>query len=361
MEPPPSAIDLDVPPEAAGERLDRWLAAQLPHLSRSLIARLIESGAVQVDLPGRAGTATGKVGHGPPPTRPASGCGAADTIAAKPGLKLRGGERVRGTLTEPTPAGAPQPEPIPLRVVYEDDAVLVIDKPAGLVVHPAPGHASGTLVNAVLGLLAPESEAALDAAGEDEDAAVDPQRPGIVHRLDRDTSGLIVVARTRAAQAALQRQMAARTVLKQYLALVRGCPDTERGTIEAPIGRDPRDRKRMAVVAGGRPAVTHFRVLERRGAGQRTQEARGSAYCLVEATLETGRTHQIRVHLAAIGHPIVGDPTYGVVDPALGLQRQFLHACRLAFDHPVTGQRLTFTSPLPEDLARVLARLPAAD
>jgi 23S rRNA pseudouridine1911/1915/1917 synthase len=212
-------------------------------------------------------------------------------------------------------------------VVYSDEALAVIEKPAGLVVHPAPSHKGETLVDQLSGIL----------------EGGDPDRPGIVHRLDKDTSGLLVVARSEEAQRALAAQVAAREVERVYLALARGHIESRTGTIDAPIGRERRSRTRMAVSgAGAREARTHFTVLELLPADS-----------YVEARLETGRTHQIRAHFAAIGHPLVGDPTYGAGE-AYGLERQFLHAHRLAFAHPLSGERLEFTSELPEDLRRTL-------
>jgi 23S rRNA pseudouridine1911/1915/1917 synthase len=222
------------------------------------------------------------------------------------------------------------PENIPVPIIYEDEHLIVLDKPAGLVVHPAPGHATGTLVHALLGRLA--------TTGTGGDAT----RPGIVHRLDKDTSGLLVVARDETTLAALAAQMKARRTVKRYLALVEGHMPVPEGAIEAPIGRDRRQRQRMALVsvpAGGREAVTRFRVLG---------EHRGRS--LLEVQLETGRTHQIRVHLAAVGHPVVGDQTYGRPQPPQPA-RQFLHAAHLEFEHPVTGAWMTFDAPLPDDLA----------
>jgi 23S rRNA pseudouridine1911/1915/1917 synthase len=214
-------------------------------------------------------------------------------------------------------------------VVHLDESVAVIDKPAGLVVHPAPSHRGPTLVDQLAELL----------------GGGDPERPGIVHRLDKDTSGLLVVARSEQAQAALAAQVAAREVERVYLALASGHLESRTGTIDAPIGRERRARTRMAVAgAGAREARTHFEVLELLPA---------SSY--VEARLETGRTHQIRAHFAAIGHPLVGDPTYGAGE-AYGLKRQFLHAHRLAFDHPVSGERMHFTSELPADLRAALEK-----
>jgi 23S rRNA pseudouridine1911/1915/1917 synthase len=227
----------------------------------------------------------------------------------------------------------------PLTVRYEDDRLLVVAKPAGLVVHPGPGHPTGTLVNALLG----RPQTSLSAGG----GAAD--RPGIVHRLDKDTSGLLLVAKDDATHLALARDLAAHRVERRYLALVQGRLPADTGTVDAPVGRHPRDRKRMAVVPGGRRAVTHWRVLETFPAVQ-----------LAEATLETGRTHQVRVHLASLRHPLVGDRTYGA-DPTLaarlGVDRPFLHAWRLAFTHPSDGHRIDLTEPLPPDLQEVLDRL----
>ena len=233
-------------------------------------------------------------------------------------------------------AAAPQPEAIPLRVVYEDEHLLVVDKPAGLVTHPAPGHPTGTLVNALLAHT-PELE-----EGDH------PQRPGIVHRLDKDTSGLLVIAKDAQTHAALADQMRERAMVKRYLALVEGRMDPPTGVIEAPIGRDPRNRLRMALVSearGGRDARTRFHTL-------RYVPGRS----LLEVQLETGRTHQIRVHLAALHHPVVGDLTYGRPQSPMP-PRQFLHAAHLEFLHPVTQRWLTFDAPLPDDLATFLARL----
>lgn len=273
----------------------------LPELSRSQIARLADEGLVRIG-----------------------------EVVAKPSRRLKRGETIEIELSA-APGAALEPEPIALRLVHRDDAILVVDKPAGLVVHPAPGHPSGTLVNALL--------------------ALDPglrvgqvHRPGLVHRLDRDTSGLMVVARSDAALRDLQAQWATRGVLKSYLALVVGQPRLDQARIEAPIGRDPRDRKRMAVTDSGRDATTDIRVLERLG-----------GFALVEARIGTGRTHQIRVHLASIGHPIAGDTVYGA--RVAGLDRQFLHAARLGFRHPTTGAWLELESALPDDLAHFLERV----
>jgi 23S rRNA pseudouridine1911/1915/1917 synthase len=301
------------PEEAAGRRLDEVLAT-LAGTSRAQAARWATQGLVEVD--GRP--------------RPKA-------------HRLRGGERLAWTPPAAPPAGGPVAEDRPLAVRYEDDRLLVVAKPAGLVVHPGPGHPTGTLVNALLG----RAQTGLSAGG----GAAD--RPGIVHRLDKDTSGLLLVAKDDATHLALTRQLAAHRVERRYLALVQGRLPGETGTVDAAVGRHPRDRKRMAVVgSGGRRAVTHWRVLETFPAVQ-----------LVEATLETGRTHQVRVHLASLRHPLVGDRTYGA-DPTLaarlGVGRPFLHAWRLAFTHPATGARIELTEPLPPDLQAVLDRLHAA-
>lgn len=288
-----------------GERLDRALAQLVPEFSRSYLQQLVEAGAVR--LHGRAAT--------------------------KPSQRVRAGEGGEIEL-RPTPQSqAFQPEAIPLSVVYEDEHLLVVDKPAGLVVHPAPGNWSGTLLNALL---------ARDAA-----ARALP-RAGIVHRLDKDTSGLMVVARTRTAMDRLVEGIAARAVSRRYLALAhRPWEGPQERRVEAAIGRDPRNRLRMAVVDPqrhpGKPAATQFRLLQQAEQG-----------CALLCTLETGRTHQIRVHLAHLGHPLVADPLYGGA-PAAGLARQALHAFQLAFAHPVTGAPLAFTAALPPDLAAAWA------
>jgi 23S rRNA pseudouridine1911/1915/1917 synthase len=249
--------------------------------------------------------------------------------------RLSGGERISVELSAP-PDESLEPESIPLRVAYEDDALLVVDKPAGLVVHPSAGHGTGTLVNALLGRAIERGEPLGSIAGVG--------RPGIVHRLDKDTSGLIVIAKTDAAQATLMRQFGDRTVEKEYLALVRGQPPATRGRIEAPIGRDPRDRQRMAVVAGGRDSTTEYEQL-----------AAGGGYALLALHPLTGRTHQIRAHLAYLGLPIAGDVRYGGGEGPAGLRRQVLHAARLAFDRPGDSRRVRAWSELPADLAASLS------
>ncbi|HYO50444.1 MAG TPA: RluA family pseudouridine synthase [Chloroflexia bacterium] len=303
-------VEWQVGASEAGERLDRAITAHLPDLSRSYAATLIEASAVTLN----------------------------GQVVSKPGQKLRAGDHISINIPAPQPSGIAAEE-IPLSVVYEDADLLVIDKPAGMVVHPAPGHAGGTLVNA---LLAHVPELELDMGDE--------ARPGIVHRLDKDTSGLLVVAKRRPAHEALSRQMSSRAMLKQYLAVVEGKPNPPSGIVDAPIARDPRDRQRMAIVSNGRPARTRY-----------ATERDLPRYTLIRATLETGRTHQIRVHMASTGHPILGDPLYGkrtLKDAAtLGLTRQFLHAHRLGFTLPSTGDWREFVSPLPEELQRVLERL----
>lgn len=288
-----------------GERLDKALALALPELSRTQLQRLIEEGFV---------TLAGQV-----VTRPNARVERA--VAAQ----------VRLPPTAPTSHRA---EDIPLTILFENADLLIINKPAGMVVHPAAGHWSGTLVNAVLG-----HDPDLEGVG-------DEQRPGIVHRLDRDTSGVIVVAKNDAAHRDLQKQFKARTVDKHYIALVDGSPPTPTGRIEAPIGRDPKERKRMAVVPEtrrGRPAFTEYKTLET-----------FAAHTLLEVNLLTGRTHQIRLHLAYLKCPIVGDTVYGRRAPTLPIARQFLHATRLTLRLPGTTEARTFTAPLPDDLARAL-------
>ena len=247
--------------------------------------------------------------------------------------RLAGGERISVALSAP-PDESLEPESIPLRIAYEDNSMLIVDKPAGLVVHPSAGHGTGTLVNALLGRARDRGEPLGSIAGVG--------RPGIVHRLDKETSGLIVVAKTDDAQAALMRQFGDRSIEKEYLALVRGEAPAPRGRVEAPIGRDPRDRQRMAVVAGGRDSVTEYE-----------QIGIGGGYALLSLRPLTGRTHQIRAHLAYLGLPIAGDLRYGGGEGPGGLRRQFLHAARLGLVRP-DGARLRAWSELPADLALCL-------
>ena len=295
-------------PEGSGGRVDRFVA-DASGLSRAYVQRLISEGRLT-----RAGA----------PVKA--------NAPLEPGMTLE--------LDVPEPrATEVEPETRPLAVVYEDDDVLVIDKPAGVVTHPGPGHTTGTLVNALLGRAGPEGYGAI--------AGV--TRPGIVHRLDRDTSGLLIVARNDRAQAALMAQLKARRVKKRYLALVGGSVAASLGRIEAPIGRDPRHRTKMAVVPGGRPAVTGYRVRER-----------FEAWTLLEVDLVTGRTHQIRVHLASIGHPVAGDRVYATGRVARGpdgLERLFLHSWQLEFAAPADGRLVRVTAPLPADLERPLETL----
>jgi 23S rRNA pseudouridine1911/1915/1917 synthase len=255
-----------------------------------------------------------------------------DGVAHAKSHRLGGGEELELNVPETAAAAELQPEDVPLRIAYQDEHLLVVDKPAGVVVHPAPGHAGGTLVHGLL-------EHGI--AGGEEAA---PTRLGIVHRLDRDTSGLLVVARSEEAYRKLQNLVRRRALERRYLALVRGRPRSWRGRIEAPIGRDRNDpRRRSLDTDSPRDAVTHFEV-----------ERLLPGHALLGVRLETGRTHQIRVHLAAIGLPVVGDRVYGVPDPEL--ERQFLHAARLGFDHPLTGERVNVSSPLPSELQARLAR-----
>lgn len=293
-------------PENAA-RLDAFLAAQAENLTRSAAARLIEEGRVLVD---------GK--------RPVKS------------LRLTGGETVTVELPDPEPTEV-RPEDIPLDVVYEDGDVIVVNKPKGLVVHPAPGHPDGTLVNALL-----------HHCGSSLSGIGGVLRPGIVHRIDRDTSGLIIAAKNDFAHQKLAAQLQDHTLARTYECIVLGNFKEESGTVDAPIGRCPADRKKQAVVPGGRRAVTHWEVV-----------ARYSGYTHVRCRLETGRTHQIRVHMAYLGHPILGDTVYGAKKPVPGLQGQCLHAVGLRFVHPRTGKPVELSCPLPEEFCRQLRRLEA--
>ncbi|MBZ0278981.1 MAG: RluA family pseudouridine synthase [Anaerolineae bacterium] len=257
--------------------------------------------------------------------------------AVKAGIKLKGGEQVVITLPPREEKTGVKPEAIPLTVVYEDDDLAVIDKPAGMVVHPGVGDETGTLVSAILARW-PQIA----------DMNIELKRAGIVHRLDKGTSGLIVIAKNDRARRKLAEQFQSRTVEKEYLALLERIPPTATGRVDAPIARDPNQRKRMAVVRGGKPAITEYEIIE-----QALQEDRA----LIRARLLTGRTHQIRVHMAFIGCPLVGDPVYGFRKQRLKLKRQFLHAARLCFDQPTTGERLCFESPLPVGLQNILEKL----
>jgi 23S rRNA pseudouridine1911/1915/1917 synthase len=295
-----------IQPDEAGQRLDRYLTSVLHPLSRTGVQQLIIDGAILVN--GQPG---------------------------KPGYALRPGDHVQTLWTTPTvQQAAVKPQVLPLDIVYEDRDLLVINKAAGMVVHPAPGHSEDTLVNALVARY-PE----LQEVGSD-------MRPGIVHRLDKDTSGLLIVARNTHTLAALIEQMKRHGIVKRYLALVEGIVSLDQGTIDAPIGRNPQHRQQMAITAtDSREARTHFRVLQR-----------FAHHTLLLLQLETGRTHQIRVHLKAIGHPVVGDSVYGSGNTrrGLALPRQFLHAYQLKFTHPITGIPLEFEAPLPPDLQTVL-------
>ncbi len=291
--------------ESKNQRLDAFLASSLDGLTRSQATRLIESGEVAVN-----GRAVGK------------------------SYKLAGGEDIAVTLPEPEPVEA-VPQDIPLDVVYEDADVIVVNKPSGMVVHPAPGHPDGTLVNALLYHCA----GTLSGIGG-------ALRPGIVHRIDRDTSGLIIAAKNDAAHQYLSAQLADHTLARTYECIVVGALREDRGTVDAPIARHPTDRKRMAVVAGGREAVTHWEVI-----------ARYPGYTHVRCRLETGRTHQIRVHMAYIGHPILGDTVYGAKKEVPGLTGQCLHAVGLRFLHPRTHEVVELSCPLPDEFTRMLQKI----
>lgn len=298
--------NLAAKPEDAGKRLDSFLAGALPDLTRSAAARLIETGQVAVN--------------------------------GRPAIKscrLAGGETVSVVLPEPEAIEA-SPQDIPLDVVYEDEDVIVVNKPVGLVVHPAPGHPDGTLVNALL-----------FHCGDSLSGIGGALRPGIVHRIDRDTSGLIIAAKNDAAHQSLSAQLQDHTLARTYEAVVVGNLKEDSGTIDAPIGRHHTDRKKMAVTEqGGKSAVTHWEVLER-----------FPGYTYVRCRLETGRTHQIRVHMAYIGHPILGDTVYGAKKPAAGLTGQCLHAVGLRFVHPRSGGVVELSCPLDAEFAAVLEKL----
>jgi 23S rRNA pseudouridine1911/1915/1917 synthase len=298
--------EIDIQVAAAGQRLDRYLAEQLPDLSRSRLQKLIEQGQVGVN----------------------------GQICTSKKVIVQPGDRVHLSIPDAQPLDL-QPEAIPLDILYEDDELLVVNKPSGLVVHPAPGHESGTLVHALLS----HCDRLAGIGGI--------QRPGIVHRLDKDTSGAIAIAKTDHAHQHLQAQLKAKTAQREYLAIVYGAPATESGTIDLPIGRSPTDRKKMAIVTetkSGRRAVTHWRVRERLG-----------NYTLMQFQLETGRTHQIRVHTTQMGHPIVGDPLYGSGRTVgVNLMGQALHAWKLKFQHPSTGELIETTAPPPAEFLTLL-------
>lgn len=300
----------NVEPEHVGQRLDRYLVPLLETISRTAIQHLIEDASILVN--GRA---------------------------SKPGYVLRSGDEIQVLHVVPSVQQKVAPmQSLPLDIIYEDEDLLIVNKAAGMVVHPAPGHYDDTVVNA---LLARYPNLPEDMALEDD------TRPGIVHRLDKDTSGLLIVAKNVHTQTALIEQMKNHEVVKRYLALVEGLVALDQGSIDAPIGRDQRHRQQMTITATeGREARTHFRVLQRFG-----------RHTLLLLQLETGRTHQIRVHLQAIGHRVVGDTVYGTgkIPEGIHLQRQFLHAYQLRFKHPSTGAMLEFEAPLPPDLQAVLA------
>jgi len=340
---PQDPLELIVPKSAVGLRLDVYLAQQELPFSRSQLARRIEAGEVSLD--GRS---------------------------CRPGQKLRAGQRLNFVPSPPT-ATSDQPEAIPLTILYEDQHLIVLDKPAGMVVHPAPGHETGTLVNALLhhcgSLPLPPARALLPDEGDGEgDSEADEdeggeaalaqlsiggeRRPGIVHRLDSGTSGVLVCAKDEPTLVGLQVQFAAHSIERRYVALIDGVLP-ERGTISTRYGRHPRDRKRFTSRSGGKKAITHYQVLERLPGAT-----------LVELRLETGRTHQIRVHLSEQGSPILGDPMYGrpsrqrqVQSVAAALTHQALHARLLGFVHPMTSERLLFSSPPPDDFQQALATL----
>ena len=304
-----AALSLTIPSEYAGQRLDRALAALLPALSRARVQTLLAAGAI-------------------------SGGGRPVIDASK---KVREGQTFDILIPDAVPA-RPLGQSIALTIVYEDEHLLVIDKAAGMTVHPAPGNLDGTLVNALIAH-----------CGDSLSGIGGVKRPGIVHRLDKNTSGLMVAAKTDAAHAHLSKQLAARTLSRRYLALVWGTPAPAAGAIDKPIGRSPADRKKMAVTSKGRAALTHYR----------TVKAVGPHASLVECKLHSGRTHQIRVHMAAIGHPLIGDPAYGrkgkQKNEAFSLfPRQALHASEIGFIHPVSGDTLTFMSALPVDMAALI-------
>jgi 23S rRNA pseudouridine1911/1915/1917 synthase len=309
-------ISVELQPSHSGWRLDRALADVVPTLSRERLKALIRSGALE---------------------------SLSAVTIRDPAAKVRGGEAFLLTVPEPAPAHN-LPQDIPLRVVFEDEHLLVVDKPAGLVVHPAAGNPDGTLVNALLH----HCGGSLSGIGG-------VARPGIVHRIDKDTSGLLVVAKTDVAHEGLARQFAAHSIERRYLAIVNGVPGSEKGTIDAPLARSATNRKKIAIVEGsrGKRAVTHWR---------RVKVLQGAA--LVECLLETGRTHQVRVHMASLGHPLLGDPVYGRSEKtnrellkALGFHRQALHAAELGFTHPVTKHRLSFASGMPADMQELFNTL----
>lgn len=300
-------VELTVAEEMSGKRLDSVLAGMMPEYSRSFIQKLFENGSITVG---------------------------GDPCSEKK-RKAAAGDIVEITIPQPERLEV-EAEDIPLDIVYEDDELLVVDKPAGMVIHPAPGNHSGTLVNALM-----------YHCGDALSSINGVIRPGIVHRIDKDTSGLLMVAKTDRAHNALSAQLAEHSITRRYKAIVYSNIKEDEGTVDKPIGRDPGNRLRNAVVyTNSKNAVTHYRVLERFG-----------GFTLVEAVLETGRTHQIRVHMAYIRHPLLGDTLYGPAKNRYGAKRQMLHAGVLGFVHPVTGEYMEFNSPLPQDFEDVLAKL----
>ena len=300
-------VELTVAEEMSGKRLDSVLAGMMPEYSRSFIQKLFENGSITVG---------------------------GDPCSEKK-RKAAAGDIVEITIPQPERLEV-EAEDIPLDIVYEDDELLVVDKPAGMVVHPAPGNHSGTLVNALM-----------YHCGDALSSINGVIRPGIVHRIDKDTSGLLMVAKTDRAHNALSAQLAEHSITRRYKAIVYSNIKEDEGTVDKPIGRDPGNRLRNAVVyTNSKNAVTHYRVLERFG-----------GFTLVEAVLETGRTHQIRVHMAYIRHPLLGDTLYGPAKNRYGAKRQMLHAGVLGFVHPITGEYMEFNSPLPQDFEDVLAKL----
>lgn len=297
--------EITVSPEEAGTRLDKLLSERCADMTRSAVQGLIESGGV---------TMGGK--------------------QLKKNYKVSGGDVIELELPEIREAEI-EPENIPLDVVYEDGDIIVVNKPRGMVVHPAPGNWNGTLVNALM-----------YHCGDSLSGINGEIRPGIVHRIDKDTSGLLVVAKNDAAHRSLAEQIAEHSASRQYYAVVYGSLKDESGTVDAPIARHKTDRKKMAVVQGGREAITHYQVLERY-----------NGYTYATFLLETGRTHQIRVHMKHIGHPIIGDPLYGPKNDKWKLGGQCLHAGRLSLNHPATGERMTFEAPLPDYFTDVLEKL----
>ena len=304
METIPSEIHLTV--EAASKRLDTWLSQQLPQLSRASSQKLIELGQIKIN----------------------------EEVCLTKKQKLKKGDRIHVSIPPVQPSQV-KPEAIPVDILYEDESLLFVNKPAGMVVHPSPGHSNGTLVNALL-------HHCNNLAG-----IGGVERPGIVHRLDKDTTGVLVVAKTDQAMQSLQGQIKAKTARREYLAVVYGAPKQEEGTVDLPIGRHPVDRKKMTIVSEekrGRRAVTHWQVLSRLG-----------NYTLMQFRLETGRTHQIRVHSSQMNHPIVGDPVYGSGNSVgVNLSGQALHAHKLSLHHPVSGELLEAIAPLPEDFTKLV-------